>query len=83
MVMERMQVLVTADHREWLTSEAARRGVPITAVVREALDLARGHRPAPARQDAYERFAALAGGPAVSLEIIDGALRSRYRHPPA
>ena len=54
MPMDRLQILVTAEQREWLEAEAERQGQPITAVIRAAVDAARGLRPASRRLAAVE-----------------------------
>ena len=79
MPMERMQILVTSEQREWLERESSRRGQPYTAVIRDALDSARGVRPASQRLAAVARLTALAPGPAVTLADIEASLESRYR----
>jgi hypothetical protein len=82
MPMERMQILVTSEQREWLERESSRRGQPCTAVIRDALDAARGHRPTSQRMAAFARLAALPVAPSVSVHDIESALASRYRDVP-
>lgn len=55
-LLERLQILVTHDQRRWLEAEAARRGEPITAVVRSAIDAARVHRTETHRLQALDRL---------------------------
>ena len=54
MPMERLQILVTAEQREWLEAEAERQGQPVAAVIRAAIDAARGLRPESRRLAAVE-----------------------------
>jgi len=55
-LLERVQILVTHDQRRWLEAEAARRGEPITAVVRSAIDAARLHRTETHRLQALDQL---------------------------
>lgn len=82
MTLERMQILVTAEQREWLQRESQRSGLPCTAIIRDALDAARGVRPVSVRLTALDRLAALPVAPAVTLPDIEAALASRYRAVP-
>jgi hypothetical protein len=77
-----MQILVTSEQREWLERESSRRGQPYTAVVRDALDGARGLRPTSQRMAAFAHLAALPVAPSVSVNDIESALDSRYRGVP-
>ncbi|MCB0954954.1 MAG: hypothetical protein R2694_01745 [Ilumatobacteraceae bacterium] len=82
MSLQRMQVLITAEQRAWLERESIARGTPCTAIVRDALDAARGVRPAPLRLAAFERLAALPARPAPSWEEMEAAADGRYRAVP-
>ena len=42
--LERLQILITPEQKRWLEHESARRGEPVTALVREAIDSVRGRR---------------------------------------
>lgn len=57
--LERMQILVTAEQKRWLEAESARRGEPVTALVRAAIDGARTHRTRANRLAALEELEAL------------------------
>jgi hypothetical protein len=54
MPMERLQILVTSEQREWLEAESERQNQPVTAVIRAAIDAARGVRPGSRRLAAVE-----------------------------
>ena len=57
--LERIQVLVRPDQAALLRRTARQRGVPVTQLVRDALDEAFGARSPAERQTAWERFDAL------------------------
>lgn len=81
--MERMQILVTAEQRRRLHALAARRGVAVTAVVRDAIDVAlavpdRGS----ARRGAADHLLAMRlDGPAPTPEELDELLADRFDLP--
>ena len=82
MTLERMQILITMEQRAWLERESAVRSQPCTAIIRDAIDAARGVRPVAQRRAALAGLAALAPGPALTLAAMDAALESRYRAVP-
>jgi hypothetical protein len=57
--LERLQILITADQRRWLENESARRGEPVTSLVREAIDAVRCRRSAAQRRDALHAMEAV------------------------
>ena len=78
MFLQRMQILVTPEQRDWLDRESARRGLASTAIIRDALDAARGVRPAGVRLAAVARLASMTVAPEVTQAEIDASLASRY-----
>lgn len=66
MPMERLQILVTSEQREWLEAESERQNQPVTAVIRAAIDAARGFRPEPRRLAAVESLLGRVSGSQIS-----------------
>ncbi|MBA2643688.1 MAG: antitoxin [Actinobacteria bacterium] len=61
MLSERLQILISPEQRRRLDAEALRRGEPVAALVREAIDASLA-RPTPAeRREAFEAIAAMKG----------------------
>lgn len=57
--LQRLQVLVRPDQAELLRKTARERGIPVTQIVREALDASLGGRSPEQREADWERFEAL------------------------
>jgi hypothetical protein len=62
MSLERLQILVTNEQRAWLEAESARQNQPVTALIRSAIDVARGVRPEAQRMAAVESLLGRPGG---------------------
>ncbi len=65
MPMERLQILVTSEQREWLEAESERHNQPVTAIIRASIDAARGVRPESRRLAAVESLLGRLPGPAL------------------
>lgn len=68
MALERLQILVTSEQRAWLEAESERQNQPVTALIRSAIDAARGVRPESRRLAAVESLLGRAPGPELSAE---------------
>ncbi len=85
MVMQRLQILVTEEQRAWLETESERRNMPVTALVRSAIDGARGVRPEARRIAAVRSLLGRPPGPPVpgplvtagAADAVDGLAGSR------
>lgn len=78
---ERLQVLVRPDQAELLRRTARQRGVPVTQLVRDALDQSLGGRSLAERGRAWQQFDSLAvvpGGP--DHETLEDQLDDRTGH---
>jgi hypothetical protein len=71
MLNDRLQILITAEQRRRLESEAHRRGVSIAALIREAIDARYGVVTRTDRLGAVEAIGQLAGGHFLSPSEIE------------
>jgi Ribbon-helix-helix domain len=76
MPMERLQILLRAEQAAYLREVSRVQGVPVTELVREAIDQAFPHPRVPQRRAGWARFNALPvvpGGPAPEAleELLD------------
>ncbi len=71
MLTERLQVLVTPEHRRRLAAEARERGTSVGALIREAIDARFGGEPREERIRAAQEIASMSGGRHLPPEELD------------
>jgi len=71
MFSERLQIVVTPEQRRRLTATARRRGMSVSALVREAIDARVGQAPRETRLRAVAEMAATKGGRFLTVEEME------------